>query len=200
VQIDYRPEDTVRDVILRINNSGAEVVARLDREGRMTLKATPSESMDQPDFVIRQVEDSGQFLVGYSGILLGSGAAGAYDFAQADAVASLRGGELDFEVAPLTHPAGWLSVNAEVYRDPGSIATSFGSQGRPGDIGDGRAALEIASIRNQPVMVGRIERSTITFADVVAEIGLKGQESEVALRTQELIMKDLRDTRASFPG
>jgi flagellar hook-associated protein 1 FlgK len=100
VSVDYRPEDTVRDVILRINNSGAEVVARLDREGRMTLKATPSASMEQPDFVIRQIEDSGQFLVGYSGILLESGGAGAFDFAQADAIAALRGGALDYEVAP----------------------------------------------------------------------------------------------------
>ncbi len=200
VDVEYRPEDTVRDVILRINNSGAEVVARLDREGRMSLKATPSASIDNPDFVIRQVQDSGQFLVGYSGILLASGDAGAFSSDQSDAVAALRGGALDFEVAPLTHPSGWIQISDEVAQDVGSIATALGSQDRPGDIGDGRAALEIAAIRNQPVMVGRIERFDDYFADVVAEIGLKGREAELALDTQERIMKDLRDTRASISG
>ena len=200
VQIAYRPEDSVRDVILRINNSGAEVVARLDREGRLSLKATPSASFDRPDFVIRQIEDSGQFLVGYSGILLASGPAGGYDFAQADAVASLRGAALDFEVSPLGHPSAWISVSDDLLNSPASVATSFGAQGRGGEPGDGRAALEIAGIRNQPVMVGRIESFDDYFADTVALVGLKGQESEIALKTQELIMKELRDTRASISG
>lgn len=200
VNIAYRSEDTVRDLMLRINNSGAEVVSRLDREGRLTLKATPSAAFDRPDFVIQQIEDSGQFLVGYAGILLDSGPAGAYNFAQTNAIASLRGGALDFEVSPLGHPSAWISVSDEVLGDPGNIATSLGAQGRSGELGDGRAALEIASIRNQPVMVGRIPSFDDYFADTVVLTGLKGQESEIALKTQELIMQDLRNTRASISG
>lgn len=200
VQVNYQSEDTVRDVILRINNSGAEVVARLDREGRLSMKATPSGDMSNPDFVIRQMEDSGQFLVGYSGILLESGAEGGYTSAQEDAVASLRGGALSYEVSPQGHPSAWIGVSTEVSNDPASIATGFGAQGRPGEVGDGRAAIEIASIRNQPVMVGQIDSFDDYFADTAAYIGLKGQEAEIALETQELIMKDLRDTRASISG
>ncbi len=199
-EIDYNPADTVQDVILRINNSGSEVVARLDRRGRMTLKATPSQDPSNPDFVIRQIEDSGQFLVGYSGILLESGAGNGYDYGQVDAVASLQGGALDFEVGPLAHPSAWISVADTVLNDPATVATSYGSQGRPGEMGDGRAALDIASIRNQPVMVGQIHSFDDYFADAVAEVGLKGQEAEIAMGTQELIMKDLRDTRASISG
>ena len=200
VEIDYRPEDTVRDLIVRINNSGAEVVARLDREGRLSLKATPSAAFNRPDFVIRQIEDSGQFLVGYSGILLASGAGNGYSSEQADAVTALRGGALDFEVAPLGHPSAWIGMSDDVLKDPGSVATSFGTQGRSGEVGDGRAALEIASIRNQPVMVGRIASFDDYFADTVAFVGIKGQEADIAMRTQELIMKDLRDTRSSISG
>ncbi|MGI9257000.1 MAG: flagellar hook-associated protein FlgK [Salinispira sp.] len=200
VNVAYRPEDTVRDLILRMNNSGADVVARLDRGGRLSLKATPSAAFDRPDFVIQQIEDSGQFLVGYSGILLESGAGGAYNFAQPDAVSALRGGALNFEVSPLGHPSAWMSLNDRIRNDPGTVATSFGSQGRSGELGDGRAALEIAGIRNQPVMLGRIPSFDDYFADTVVFVGLKGQEAEIAMKTQELIMKDLRDARASISG
>ena len=34
VRVPYYPTDTVADLIARINNSGADVSARLDREGR----------------------------------------------------------------------------------------------------------------------------------------------------------------------
>jgi flagellar hook-associated protein 1 FlgK len=34
----------------------------------------------------------------------------------------------------------------------------------------------------------------------VATIGLKGEEAETSLDSQELLMKDLRDTRASISG
>ncbi len=78
VRVDYQPTDTVEDLITRINLSGSEVVARLNSEGKLSLKATPAADTANPDFVIRGLEDSGQFLVGYSGILKASGAAGAY--------------------------------------------------------------------------------------------------------------------------
>ncbi|KGE73563.1 flagellar hook-associated protein FlgK [Spirochaeta lutea] len=199
VEVPYRSDDTVQDVLVRINNSGAEVVARLDFQNKLTLKGAPSQNKDNPDFVIREVSDSGQFLAGYAGLLLESGDAGAYRWDQPDAITSLRAGA-DFAVAPLSHASAWLSVNPEILEDPASIATSLAVQNRPGDVGDGRVALEIASIRNSPVMVGQISTFDDYFADSVASVGLKGQQAQSALRTQEAIMKDLRDLRSSISG
>lgn len=199
VNIDYFPTDTVSDVISRINNAGAEVVARLDRENRLSLKATPAANLPNPDFVIREVQDTGHFLVGYSGMLRESGAAGAYRWDKADAVAALRAGT-DFGVSPLAHPSAWIGVNKEILKDPGNIATSFGRQGGPGEVGDGAAALAIASLRNSPVMVGQIGTFDDYFADRVVEVGLKGSESKLALDTFQKLMKDLRDQRESYSG
>ena len=95
VEVPYYSTDTVVDVVGRINDSGAEVVARLDREGRLSLKGTPSADPTNPDFVIRHMEDSGHFLEGYAGVLINRGPDGAYDWGGADAVLSLRGGRLD---------------------------------------------------------------------------------------------------------
>ncbi len=200
IRVPYHATDTVGDVIQRINTSGAEITARLDRDGRLSLKGTPSSDVAFPDFVIRHLEDTGQFLVGYSGILRQSGPEGAFDWGRADAVFSLQGGGLSYAVAPLSHPSGWIEVNRELVLEPASIVASFGTAGRPGQPGDGAAALAIASLRNHPVMIGKKTTFDDYFADAIAGIGLKGEQAEIMLRTQQQIMKDLRDMRESLSG
>ncbi|MDR3342967.1 MAG: flagellar hook-associated protein FlgK [Treponema sp.] len=200
VQVPYYPTDTIADVIARINNSGAEVSARLNREGHLSLKGIPSANWDNPDFVIRHIEDSGRFLAGYAGVLNGSGPNGAYDWARPDAVASLQGSVADFSTAPVAHPSGWVEVNPALFKDPGSVASGFGENGRPANAGNGEAAMAIAAIRNTPVMVGKLETFDDYFADAVGRVGLLGEQSNRALETQNLVMKQLNDMRQSVSG
>ncbi|HOV63303.1 MAG TPA: flagellar hook-associated protein FlgK [Spirochaetia bacterium] len=200
VSIDYFPTDTVSDVVKRINLSGAEVVARLDLEGKLSLKATTAHAKGNPDFVIRHVEDSGQFLVGYAGILRNSAAGGAFDWQRPDAVESIRGEGASFAVAPVAHPSGWIEVNKSVKNDPGSIASGFGENGRPANPGDGSAALAIASLRNSEVMLGGIRTFDDYFAKTVADVGLKGERAARALETENAIMKELEDMKQSISG
>ncbi len=201
VTVDYHPTDTVEDLITRINLSGSEVVARLNSEGKFSLKATPAADTGNPDFVIRGLEDSGQFLVGYSGILKASGPAGAYTWRTADAVQQLRQADgAQYSVAPLAHPAGWLEVNQKLSQDPGSIAAASGIDGRSAGVGDGTAALAIAQLRTTPVMVGVTSTFDSYFADRVAGIGLKGEEASRSMDTTKLVLKDLTDMRESLSG
>jgi flagellar hook-associated protein 1 len=201
VTIDYRPTDTVEDLITRINLSGAEVVARLNSEGKLSLKASPTANPANPDFVIRGLQDSGQFLVGYSGILKQSGPAGAYTWARPDAVQGLRADVgAQFAVAPQAHPAGWIEVNDKLTQDPGYIAAAGGVDGRSEGVGNGTAALAIAQLRTTPVMVGVTSTFDSYFADRVANIGLKGEEANRSLDTTKLVMKDLTDTREALSG
>jgi flagellar hook-associated protein 1 FlgK len=201
VAVTYHPTDTVEDLITRINLSGAEVVARLNSEGKLSLKATPAADTKNPDFVIRGMEDSGQFLVGYSGILKASGPAGAYAWNRADAVQSLTQAEgTQFAVAPLAHPAGWIQVNPRLLQNPGSLAAASGVDGKSDGVGDGTSALAIAQLRTTPVMVGVTSTFDSYFADRVAGIGLKGEEANRSLDTTKLVMKDLKDLRESISG
>ena len=191
VSIDYYPTDTIEDIIKRINLSGSEVTARLDYSGKLSLKGVPSSRSENPDFVIRHVEDSGQFLVGYAGILSDTGAEFAYNWEVPDAISGLR--DVDIAVAPLTHPSGWIDVNPVFSQDAGSIVSSF----HPGD---GEAALAIARLRTETVMLGQISTFDGYYAELVAEIGLKGEQAESALQSEELIVKELVDLRGSISG
>ncbi|MDR1869337.1 MAG: flagellar hook-associated protein FlgK [Treponema sp.] len=204
VEVPYYSTDTVNDIVTRINNSGAEVVARLNRDGRLSLKATPAQTLNgqrlNPDFVIRHVEDSGHFLVGYSGVLLQSGAEGAFSWDRENAVTSLRGGAEDYALAPVAHPSGWIEVNPALLKDPTSVAAGFGYNGRTANPGNGDAAAAIASIRNTQVMVGSHSTFDDFFADSVGRIALLGEQSSRALETENRIMKFFTDWRQSVSG
>ena len=199
-EIPYNPTDTVADLVLRINHADAEVTARLTRDGKLELRATTAEKKEDPDFVVRHVEDSGQFLVGYAGLLKAPGAAGAYDWGHADAAASLRTEGVDYAVAPIAHPAGWLEVAPEIKSDIGSIAAGFGANGKSAEANDGSAALAIAGLRTQSVMVGSLRTFDDHFAEAVARVGLAGERAQTASATHDRIGKELRDLRASVSG
>ena len=198
ITVTYYPTDTVEDVVNRINDSDGEVKAYLDRNSRLVLKATTAEAISNPDFVIRHVEDSGMFLTGYSGILSGSGEAGAYDWNQPDAVNSLAGAQ--FAVTPIMHPSGYIVVNPVIASDVQSVAAGFANNQGRADADDGRAAVEIAAIRNSKMMVGGERTFDDYFADTVTRIGLKGEQAENMLASQKAIMNDLRDLRDSISG
>ena len=197
IQVDYFATDTVEDLIERINHSGAEVVARLNREGKLSLKGVPAADSNNPDFVIRHLEDSGQFLVGYSGVLREPGTDGTFEWEAADQVEKLNPDGSAFSVAPLTHPSGWIEINQALITDPRRISTSFDAQAGPGD---GSAALAISRLRTQPVMIAGATSFDDFFALVTTEIGLKGEQAEIALETENVILKELSDFKASISG
>jgi flagellar hook-associated protein 1 FlgK len=219
VDVPYYAEDTVADLVGRINNSGADVTARLNRDGMLQLKATTAggdiglgggrvggigggtgAGENNPDFVLRHIEDSGRFLAGYAGLLAAPGPDGAYDWGAPDAAAAFVTGAGGFSTAPVAHPSGWVEVNAALLRDKSSVAAGFGENGREANPGNGEAAQAIASIRNTSVMVGRLGTFDDYFADATGRIGMLGEQSGRALETQNLIMKQLHDMRQSVSG
>jgi flagellar hook-associated protein 1 FlgK len=192
--------DTVEMVLDRINASGADVTARLDRGGRLEIRAGISGNRDNPDFVIRHVEDSGQFLAGYTGLLAGSGPDAAYDWEGPDAVLALRPGGAAYSVSPLAHPSGWLRVNEDIIADPSKIASAVSDTGVQPAGGDNRGALDIAQLRHSPVMAGRSKTFDDWFALAAADIGLKGEVASQTSMSQNLVMKELEDLRQSVSG
>lgn len=206
VTVAYYPTDTVEDVINRINDSNGEVKAYLDRNSNLVLKATTAQNIYNPDFVIRHVEDSGHFLVGYSGILREQGEVGAYDYNQANAVNALvandspTGRAAQFAVSPVDNPSTYIEINERIRNDVMNIATAFADHTGTSMNGDGRAAVEIASIRNTKVMIGHERTLDDYFADTVTQVGLMGEQAETNLLSQNAVMNDLRSLRDSISG
>ena len=199
VEIPYFPTDTVETVINRINDSNSEVKAYLDKNNDLVLKATTSEDSSNPDFVIRYVEDSGHFLAGYAGILNGSGAENAYSFDTANAVENLTG-NTQFSVAPVLNPSGYITINPAIKNDVLSVAASYPDVAGFAESGDGRAANDIASLRNSSVMIGENKTFDDYFAESVTNVALKGEQAQLNYESQVAVMSDLRGMRDSISG
>lgn len=198
IDIDYFAADTVEAVINRINDSEGEVKAYLDRNNNLVLKGVAAYAEDNPDFVIRHVEDSGFFLTGYSGILKESGTEGAFDFTTTNAIDKLANAQ--YTVSPVLNPAGYMAVNTAIKNDVLSVAAATrGADGRV-EIGDNSAAVAIAALRNSEIMVGESKTFDDYFADSVTNVGLKGEQAELNYENQVAIMDDLRSLRDSVSG
>ena len=81
-----------------------------------------------------------------------------------------------------------------------SVAASYPIYNTSREDGDGRAALEIAGLRNSNIMIGRSATLDDYFADSVTHVGLKGEQAEMNLASQRSIMEDLRSLRESISG
>lgn len=198
ISIPYYAADTVETVINRINDSDGEVKAYLDRNNNLVLKGTTAQYEENPDFVIRHLEDDGFFLTGYAGILAQSGEAGAYRFNEANAVNKLA--DAQYAVAPVLNPAGYMEVNSAIRSDVLSVAAAKKGSAGIAEPGDSTAAVEIAAIRNTQVMIDRSGTFDDYFADSVTNVGLKGEQAQLNLESQNAIMTDLKNFRDSISG
>lgn len=200
IEIAYNPTDRVQDVLDRINFSSAEVKAVLNEDNHLVMKASFSDSVENPDFVIRHLEDSGHFLAGYASLLGGSGAENAFDWETPDAILSLAEGGTGIAVAPTSHPSRWMEVNPELITDPASLAAAVSKEYGDTEIGSGDAALKIASLRNSEIRLGTFKSFNDYFADSVAELGLKGEMAQINNESYAAVLKQLQDTRESVSG
>jgi len=114
-------------------------------------------------------------------------------------VLGLRGG-VEYAVAPLSHPSGWISINPLLAENPEHVASASEGNGGTAGVGDGSAALAIARLRVEPVMIGRISTLDDFFAQSAVNIGLKGETAERSLESIALVMKELQSMREALCG
>ncbi len=196
IEVAYNGSDTVQNIVDRINASGAEVVAAFDHENKLVIRATASHDVNNPDFVIRSLEDSGEFLAGYAGLLVAPDAEGAYTWQAADAALSLSANS--YGVAPFLDPAASISINTRLVNDSKEIAAASYSQDGLADTGNGRIAAKIAQIRTADAGFSQGQSFEDFFADTTAALASSAQEALTHKETHEIIMKKLRDERASI--
>ena len=207
IQVNYLPTDTVEDVIDKINKTDAEVVEYLDHRNRIVLKATPAKSEDYKNFLIRHIEDSGDFLVNYSGMLKANGPAGAYDWKNTGSVGQLIVGNNNYDITPLYNIASWVSLDTFIENDANKIAAASGTDyqgtGDPDTmtgVGDGSIALKISALRQKKAMIG--EQSTFDdyYTALISEVGTKAEQAKAMFEINELGIKNLENLRKSISG
>ena len=208
VYINYSEDDTLETVIERINHSGAGVVSYMNHNDNLVLKSKLADDDHQKHFLIRHLEDSGELLVGYAGILQNSGPEGAFDYRRTNELNRLQTGREGVTLSPLLNPAGALELSEEIQRNAALIAAAQGKDvGGTGDfnqsngIKDGSNAMRIAqAFKHKKTMVGDHENSDEFYNAIISKLGIESKTAEVEKENQELILTNLENLRQSIIG
>ncbi len=207
VPVDYTATDTVMSVMKKINDAKLGVSAYINHDGQLAIKATIAKDNESKNFMIRHLEDSGQFLVGLTGILKESGPNGAFNYNKINDIAKFLPDRESITIAPRHNPASYMAISKEVEINIDRIAASRGKDiGGTGDynttngIGDGSNALGIANLRHKAAMVENNATFSDFYTSLISKIGSQGQEADDRVKNQETMLSNLGNLRESFSG
>ncbi|MCP4135973.1 MAG: flagellar hook-associated protein FlgK [bacterium] len=207
VPIQYYPSDTVNSVIKKINDAKVGVVAYLNHNGQLALKGTIAQDSDKKNFMIRHMEDSGQFLVGLTGILKQKGVQGAFNYSSVNEIIKLLPNREHITITPKFNPASYMGVSDTITRDVDKISAARGKDvGGTGDfntssgIGDGSNALKLARLRYGNYMVDANTNFNDYYTSLISRIGSQGEEAKDRIKNQETLLKNLTNLRKSVSG
>ncbi len=205
--IDYDKSDTVNSVIKKINDAKLGVSAYLDHNGHFAIKATVAKDSTKKNFMIRHMEDSGQFLVGLTGVLKESGQNGAFDYRRVNDIRKFLPSREHITMTPKMNPAGSMAISKEIANDIDRIAAAKGRDvGGTGDfnksdgVGDGTNALAIAGLRHKEAMVDSKATFSEFYTSLIAKIGSQGEEAQNRIESQTVVLKNLNNMRESVSG
>jgi flagellar hook-associated protein 1 FlgK len=208
VRIDYSRDDSLKDVIKRVNDSKSGVVAYLTQDNQLALKGDVAENNRTTNFMIRHMEDSGELLAGYTGILQSSGENGAFDFRRLNEISKLRSRREDITLTPIIHPSSHIFVSRAIESDPSSIAagrgkdrTGVGDYNQAGGPGDGGNALLMASALKQGnKMVGHNLNPEEFYNGLISKLGTESRAAEDAVNRQKDNLMELNNLRQAAMG
>ncbi|HBE02257.1 MAG: flagellar hook-associated protein FlgK [Spirochaetes bacterium GWF1_41_5] len=203
VQIPYRSDEKISDLVARINVSSLNVNAYLDPEGRLAF--TAKGTGQNPPMVIKHIEDSGRFLSGTAGMLNSSGAQGAFDYSRLNEYARLTGSEL-FTRTPHDHPASWIAINRVIKNDANQIAASDGidytGAGKDTAIGqgDGSIAMAIANLRTGDFPIENSAGIQDFYVNMITTTGVKASRAKLESEKYSALVQHLSDERRQVSG
>ncbi len=207
VLIQYQATDKVKDVIERINQSDAGVVAYLNHKGQLSLKAKIPEDRRFPQFVIRHIEDSGNFLVGVAGVLSQSGANGAFDYRTPGNITKFNVPAENIALTFQKNQGAWFALDEKILANPDNIAAAAGidtnGDGDPDRInglGDNRNALQIAELRHRKIMIEERSSASDFIKAMIGDFGTRSEAAIVNMDKNKAVVDSLENLRKQISG
>ncbi|ULG91802.1 flagellar hook-associated protein FlgK [Leptospira interrogans] len=208
ILIPYSSNDTLNGIIKKINASRSGVVAYMNHDNQLALKATVADDHPNKNFILRHIEDSGDLLVGMTGILMASGPSGAYDYRRLGEINKLQVRSEDVTLTPHFHPASHFRVADSIANNVSNIAAARGKDvggtgdyNSPGGHKDGRNALMVASaLRNSPVMVDYSKTTDDFYNTLISKLGTEAREAKQEFGIQNDLITELENMRQSVMG
>ncbi|MFN3411196.1 MAG: flagellar hook-associated protein FlgK [Exilispira sp.] len=191
VEIQYQPNDTILDIIKKINMANTGVNFYI-QNGKIEVKGNASEN---GIYSIKSLFDSGQFLSNITGILSYNSTFNENDL---NAIESLFLTDQVYVLSYEKNIASWIDLSDEIKNDPLNIATSEISK----EIkeGDGSVAQKISKLMDSKFLVRNSQSLFDFYSSMVMKIASSGSEVSQNLSFHELTLNNFRNIKISYSG
>lgn len=184
-------KDSLEGIVEKINKGKTGVVASLDPNNRLVLRAEKEE-----DYVIKTIsQNSGTFLSTMGIIKEGQ----AYNYKSTE---SLNNISEDRMGSPRDRAAFRMTVainNVENIAAAKGIDTDGdGVADKPNPVGDGSNALKMAMLKSEK-SIGRFTYEEF-FKSIVSDLGISSQEAQKFLENQNILLNNLEQRRQATMG
>ncbi|MGM0508343.1 MAG: flagellar hook-associated protein FlgK [Fusobacteriota bacterium] len=183
-------EDSLSELIEKINDLNSGVVAAADPYNRLTLRATK-----ETDYTLRSVTDSGGNLLEELGVLQG----GNFEFQEASTLNNISEDRM-------ARPESRAALNMGVkIKDINKIAAAKGVDtdgdeipDKANNVGDGSNALDLAGLKQEKA-IGEYTYSDY-FESLISDLGISAQQSKRFVQNEETLINNLNNQREAKIG
>ena len=184
-------KDSLEGIVEKINKGKTGVVASLDPNNRLVLRAEKDE-----DYVVKTIsQSSGTFLSTMGIIKEGQN----YNYKNTE---SLNNISEDRMGSPRDRAAFRMTVainNVEnIAAAKGTDTNGDGVADKPNPVGDGSNALKMAMIKSEK-SIGRFTYEEF-FKSIVSDLGISSQEAQKFLENQNILLNNLEQRRQATMG
>ena len=184
-------KDSLEGIVEKINKGKTGVVASLDPNNRLVLRAEKDE-----DYVVKTIsQSSGTFLSTMGIIKEGQN----YNYKNTE---SLNNISEDRMGSPRDRAAFRMTVainNVEnIAAAKGTDTNGDGVADKPNPVGDGSNALKMAMLKSEK-SIGRFTYEEF-FKSIVSDLGISSQEAQKYLENQNILLNNLEERRQATMG
>ncbi|BBM88933.1 flagellar hook-associated protein 1 [Spirochaetota bacterium] len=202
IQITYRADETIGDLLNKIHNSDGAINAYLNFENQLVLKSRST--TPRYPFAIPYLEDTGDFLSSISQIMIDGTV--PFTSSEVNAIDQLRA-DARFERTPLRHPSSWINIEPDLIEDGGLIGTRGGSnynaepgRDKPYGVSEGSGAAAIANLRFDPTLIDNRRTINEYYIEMITAIGSQGNNAQLEIDQFTVGLNALKSLRQSISG
>ncbi|MCX8058275.1 MAG: flagellar hook-associated protein FlgK [Spirochaetes bacterium] len=190
-QINYYENDTVEDLIKRVNLANIGVNIQLNSFGYLEIKGNASSN---GIFSIEHLEDSGLFLSSFSGILKQNA---IFDKNNLNAYENFFDGQI-YLISPEKNIASWIELSKDIKSDLNNIAAA--SIDKDLKEGDGSIALKISLLNKENFFVQNSYSIADFYQNMINDYASFGFIAKQNMDNHKLLLSNFENLKLSYSG
>ena len=189
--INYYENDTVEDLIKKVNLANTGINFYLNSFGQLEIKGNASSN---GIFSIEHLEDSGLFLSSFAGLLKENA---IFDKNDLNAFQNFYTGQI-YLISPEKNIASWIDLSKDIKADLNNIAAAFADK----DLkeGDGNIALQISLLNKSNFFIQNSYSISDFYQNMINDYASFGFIAKQNMDNHQLLLNNFENLKQSYSG